>query len=1345
MSSLPIRLTVAPDEDVDLAPGLRFAEVRSCLAQVLGRGELAHRTLYAGSTLIDDDALTGHPPLLSGAVLTADPQSQHILELAQQAGGAPWQLRVTNGPDAGWVLGLFPGRRIVVTGSPVGHRCAATGVTVGLLKRSDLVELCDPVLGQQRFVVRTTKHGARVRRCWRWGTLVNRNQARQPRELRRPGWRWRRWAPGVALHAGGSVFDVVRTTDPTPPATGLARRGEGHTPASEADDKPRSRGALMFLLPAVGSLVMAVTMRQPLFALMALAGPLMLVLSMLSRRKARKTGSSSRKAAGRAAVPGMKGELEPYAGPVSLIGTPLHVTHRALPPGLPRAAALHGAYGQAQARAMVCWLAAAGFQVVLLGQFRALSPWRAARWLPGARAVASTDLSRAFRMPDDAPDARLVVVAVQPRADGWLSDLSAAWHQSAGRTQLLLLEDDGAPPPAWATSAAPCGGISARTFDVLCRAQAAAARHHEKDLEEHSDDAKNAPTSQPPLPASVALVTQLRAPRVLPAAGGGNEIAQWIHTRWASSPPGLRAVLGQGPGGQAVTIDLPVDGPHGLVAGTTGAGKSEFLQTLICSLAMTYSPNELVFALIDYKGGTSFGVCADLPHVVGLVTDLEPGLAQRALTGLQSELHRRERLMATAGVANLDAYRAAAGPESLRVPRLMIVVDEFRALADDLPDFLPGLLRIAAQGRSLGIHLVLATQRPGGAVNADMRANIGLRVCLRVTDATDSRDVIDSALAAQLPASAPGRTVMVTTTQPEQTFQAAYAPAPHPDSRAHVRRAADPFTLRRIDAAEQPRQLGFGRFPVADSLSTLVAGACAAALTAGASRPPFVWLPGLPAEVPVPVVGDEQLRELDPQVLPLLWLDVPAQQTRRWDGWDPRRGHLAIEGSAGSGRTIALHTLAQGALDRGYHVHFIGRAEAFSQLLLHPGVGTVVDQEDPRRIAALLQELALAPRRAAVTSTTTDSTVPSQLVLIDDVEEVLTALSALARGSGGDVLTAALRLPRSRGVSFALSTARPLPSALTSLIGPRVVLVSNTKQDDVARGVPSPLAGLGLTAGRAVWFSATEPLLGQIGRTTGRDAMRADHDALAPLRIVPVPDLVPLNAIVNTGTKPQSCSESGARHSAAQIPVGLGGHRAEQVTLDISRGALIAGPHGSGRSNVLALLHQQLDPARCLVIARDGPLLDLPAGLRVSEFSGAHLAEALNTLRGELRGELRTEHLCDVATKAVAAPWTILLDDAEALFQSCPLEADLLTRDRRPARLIATSTTSGAASAMRGPLTDLRSTRTGIILAPGTPGSADIFGTPLTWLIEPGLCPAGRGVLVHGRDLQLLQVAAVQQ
>ena len=162
--------------------------------------------------------------------------------------------------------------------------------------------------------------------------------------------------------------------------------------------------------------------------------------------------------------------------------------------------------------------------------------------------------------------------------------------------------------------------------------------------------------------------------------------------------------------------------------------------------------------LVDYKGGAAFDACARLPHVAGVVTDLDERLAERALRSLHAELRRREQLLRAAGATDLTAYRAQAG--SAPIPRLVIVVDELATLAQDLPEFVPSLVGVAQRGRSLGVHLVLATQRPSGAISDDIRANTNLRIALRVQDAAESVDIVGVPDAAALPRHRPGRAVL---------------------------------------------------------------------------------------------------------------------------------------------------------------------------------------------------------------------------------------------------------------------------------------------------------------------------------------------------------------------------------------------------------------------------------------------------------------------------------------------------------------------------------------------------------------------------------------------------------
>jgi S-DNA-T family DNA segregation ATPase FtsK/SpoIIIE len=253
------------------------------------------------------------------------------------------------------------------------------------------------------------------------------------------------------------------------------------------------------------------------------------------------------------------------------------------------------------------------------------------------------------------------------------------------------------------------------------------------------------------LPRSVRLLDLVPFDATDPAA---------LETAWRVSPRDTRVSLGVGTDGEPFVVDLAADGPHVLVAGTTGAGKSELLQTLVAGLAVGNRPDEMSFVLIDYKGGAAFRDCAELPHTVGMVTDLDGHLTERALRSLGAELRRREALLAEAGCTDLDKYIALASPTGKPLPRLVLVVDEFATLAEELPDFVGGLVAIAQRGRSLGVHLVLATQRPGGVVSADIRANTSLRIALRVTDASESTDVVDVRDAADIAPDLPGRAVL---------------------------------------------------------------------------------------------------------------------------------------------------------------------------------------------------------------------------------------------------------------------------------------------------------------------------------------------------------------------------------------------------------------------------------------------------------------------------------------------------------------------------------------------------------------------------------------------------------
>jgi S-DNA-T family DNA segregation ATPase FtsK/SpoIIIE len=258
----------------------------------------------------------------------------------------------------------------------------------------------------------------------------------------------------------------------------------------------------------------------------------------------------------------------------------------------------------------------------------------------------------------------------------------------------------------------------------------------------------------------------------------------------------LRALVGS-KGVEPFYLDLKNEGPHALVGGTTGAGKSEFLQSWVMGMAAAYSPDRVSFLFVDYKGGAAFADCLHLPHTVGLVTDLSPHLVRRALTSLRAELHYRERLLNRKKAKDLLALQREADPEA--PPYLIIIVDEFAALATEVPEFVDGVVDVAARGRSLGLHLILATQRPAGVIKDNLRANTNLRVALRMADEVDAVDILGVPTAAYFDPSIPGRGAAKTGPGRIQGFQTGYAGGWTTESRS----------VRRIDIVE----MAFGSGP----------------------------------------------------------------------------------------------------------------------------------------------------------------------------------------------------------------------------------------------------------------------------------------------------------------------------------------------------------------------------------------------------------------------------------------------------------------------------------------------------------------------------------------------------
>ena len=255
-----------------------------------------------------------------------------------------------------------------------------------------------------------------------------------------------------------------------------------------------------------------------------------------------------------------------------------------------------------------------------------------------------------------------------------------------------------------------------------------------------------------------------------------------LENRWNSSKvfKSLSAPIGVSKVG-VVNLDLhdKAHGPHGLVAGTTGSGKSEILQTYILSIATLFHPYEVGFVIIDFKGGGMVNQFKNLPHLLGAITNIDGKQINRSLMSIKAELEKRQRLFAEVEVNHIDKYiqKFKSGDAVIPLPHLVLIVDEFAELKAEQPEFMKELISAARIGRSLGVHLILATQKPSGQVNEQIWSNSRFKLCLKVQSQEDSNEVLKSPLAAEI--KEPGRAYLqVGNNEIFELFQSAYSGSP---------------------------------------------------------------------------------------------------------------------------------------------------------------------------------------------------------------------------------------------------------------------------------------------------------------------------------------------------------------------------------------------------------------------------------------------------------------------------------------------------------------------------------------------------------------------------------------
>ena len=389
-----------------------------------------------------------------------------------------------------------------------------------------------------------------------------------------------------------------------------------------------------------------------------------------------------------------------------------------------------------------------------------------------------------------------------------------------------------------------------------------------------------------------------------------NILRNW---READIRKSLAVPIGVAAGDEPVYLDLheKAHGPHGLVAGTTGSGKSELILCYLLSLMYYYSPDEVNIVIIDFKGGGMGRQLQGLPHLTGMITNLEKYEIDRSLSSIKAELVRRQKLLADAKVSNISDYYTARGkrPELPPLPHLMLVADEFAELKQQQPDFMAELISAARIGRSLGVHLILSTQKPAGVIDDQIQGNMDFVICLRVQSKSDSSEVLGSPLAAEI--REPGRAYLkVGRCGMFELLQSGYSGAPI-DVDTAPKISIDKVTV--TGRRESLYRTVVKKNDVEDNKQfAAVKKAIIAAFDAsGKQLPGSICLPSLEKLVSHPGVKSGSAYQL-----PIALIDDPANQAQYSYMLDISGSSTIITGSPQSGATTLLQTMLMAAAEK---------------------------------------------------------------------------------------------------------------------------------------------------------------------------------------------------------------------------------------------------------------------------------------------------------------------------------------------------------------------------------------------------------------------------------------------
>ncbi|MBO3675363.1 FHA domain-containing protein [Streptomyces sp. NEAU-YJ-81] len=844
--------------------------------------------------------------------------------------------------------------------------------------------------------------------------------------------------------------------------------------------------------------------------------------------------------------------------------------------------------------------------------------------------------------------------------------------------------------------------------------------------------------------------------RFLDLLGVGIPTADDVAGLWSRGQgPQTRVVLGADASGP-VTVDLARQGPHTMLGGATGAGKSILLQTLVTSLLLANRPDELNLVLVDFKGGSAFLPFQHCPHVVALIRStgetpadvFDSAAADRVLASVRAEVSRRESLLARYD-GEIDRYwrKRRTDPGMPPLPRLVMVFDEFARVLESSPDFLKELVNVAAKGRSLGMHLVLATQSLQGKLSPELKNNISLRISLRQNEPADSTEVLGAPDAAAIPGSLRGRGMILCTTgetRIPQVFQSGYLGAPPPSG------AAQPVTVRALrwadfGAPRPPEHTRHGEAPTDQDLA--IAAIEEAARHSGLAAPFRPLLPPLPVTMALEGLTNSQTAAPPATDVPFGLADDPKEQAQPTEFLDlAGTDRLLVAGGPQSGRTTFARALITSLATRlrpdQAHLYIIERHPAGLSDYSHlPHCGGVFSPAEPDRIRRLITWLDQeVHRRATTRSIPRAAPLPRIVVIIDGWEHF--------EDHSDPSFTETSLLTTLRGI---VAAGAPLGVHIVPLGGhdmlnhklptyyTRRLLLPFPKEETRRAHLTSRMTSPPILPGRAI-DAATGRHLHICHPTTPPADLPSQFPDADPTRLPRQFPALPTYVTLDELPLPET------PQSPSWIPLGVGGPDHTTIGVDLVQGPhllLLSGPHGSGRTTTAAALAHSLRRAGIGVFAIAPPRSPLPHLL--PDDAGVRVLTGISLKDSDLR---------DAAAAFGDCPYTVILDDADHItlqptqqgFTDAPTLLDDITRlsARGHHALILTADATPILTGFPNPLARLINTiiTTGhrILLTPTSRPTAIAH----TITLEPDQyfnAPPGRSYLATGQTPTLLQLA----